>query len=195
MQAELQSAHVHGRDRRTLIEEVLKDYTDESGVVSCDLAEAEGRIIESHFPIEDTFRFLCHPCHVAYDAGTRTSDVRGVCSVAAKAPRSSDGFHKLGKIQLWASRPHQINHRMIRAFLLLEQDGEVALSALREYCTRKLNIADFDGNYASMKTDASNAHGKVFFDNGTTVKMWPPAREEVDLHFSAHAICQTSASI
>lgn len=29
--AELQSAHVHGRDRRTLIETVLAGYTDEAG--------------------------------------------------------------------------------------------------------------------------------------------------------------------
>jgi len=44
--AELQSAHVHERDRRTLIEAVLKDHTDETGVVKCDLATAERRIIE-----------------------------------------------------------------------------------------------------------------------------------------------------
>jgi len=194
MQAELQSAHVHGRDRRTLIEAVLKDYTDESGVVSCDLAEAEGRIIESHLPIEDTFKFLCHPCHVAYDAGTRMLDVKRVRSVTAKAPHGNDGFRKLGRIQLWVSRPHQTNHRMIRAFLLLEQDGEVARSALKEYCTRELNMANFDGNYTSMKTDAGNSHGRVFFDDGTTVKMWPSAREEVALHFSGLATCRTSAS-
>lgn len=194
MQAELHSAHVHGRDRRTLIEAVLKDYTDDTGVVSCDLAAAESRIIESHLPIEDTFKFLCHLCHVAYDAGTRTSDVKRMRSIATKTLHNSDGFRKLGKIQLWASRPHQTNHRMIRAFLLLELDGEVTLPALKEYCTRELNVANFDGNYASMKTDAGHSHGRVFFDDGATVKMWPSAREEVDLHFSGHATCRTSAS-
>jgi len=77
---------------------------------------------------------------------------------------------------------------------LLEQDGEVARSALKEYCTRELNMANFDGNYTSMKTDAGNSQGRVFFDDGTTVKMWPSAREEVALHFSGLATCRTSAS-
>jgi hypothetical protein len=34
-----------------------------------------------------------------------------------------------------------------------------------------------------MKTDAGNAHGKVFLDDGTTVRIWPRAREEIDRHF------------
>ena len=104
------------------------------------------------------------------DAGTKTSDANRVRSVTARPPHDNDEFRKLGRIQLWASQTHQTNHRMIRAFLLLEQDGKVALSALKEYCTRELNMANFDGNYASMKTDAGNSHGRVFFDDGTTVK-------------------------
>ena len=181
--AELQSAHVHGRDRRTLIETVLAEYTDETGVVACDLAVSESRIIESHLPIEDTFKFLCHSCHVAYDSGTRTPVVKRGHPTSSMTPTSDDEFRKLGRIETWANRPGQVNHQIIRAFLLLEQDGEVHLSRLKQYCTQELHMANFDGNYASMKTDAGNAHGKVFLDDGTTVRIWPRAREEIDLHF------------
>ena len=44
-------------------------------------------------------------------------------------------------------------------------------------------MSNFYGNYANMKTDAGNAYGKVFLDDGTTVRIWPRAREEIDLHF------------
>jgi hypothetical protein len=181
--AELQSAHVHGRDRRTLIESVLAEYTDEAGMVACDLAVVESRIIQSHLPIEETFKFLCHPCHVTYDSGTGTRGLTREYSSPARTPTEDNEFRKLRKIKTWASRPHQINHQIIRAFLLLEQDGEVELSRLKQYCTQELHMADFQGNYASMKTDGGNAHGKVFLDDGTTVLIWPRAREEIDLHF------------
>src|SRR5215216_823699 len=181
--AELQSAHVHGRDRRTLIESVLAEYTDEVGMVACDLAVVESRIIESHLPIDETFKFLCHPCHLAYDSGTRTRGLTRGHPTSGRTPTEDDEFRKLSKIKRWASRPHQINHQIIRAFLLLEQDGEVELARLKQYCTKELHMADFQGNYASMKTDAGNAHGKVFLDDGTTVRIWPRAREEIDLHF------------
>ena len=64
-----------------------------------------------------------------------------------------------------------------------EQGGVVKRSLLKDYCTQKLGISGFDGAYASMKTDAGNAHGKVFFDDGDVVRMWPRVRVEVDKYF------------
>ena len=42
--AELQSAHVHGRDRRTIIEEILKQHTDDNQLISCSIEEVEQEI-------------------------------------------------------------------------------------------------------------------------------------------------------
>jgi hypothetical protein len=92
-------------------------------------------------------------------------------------------FPKLSRIRLWGRKPQQINHRIVRAFLQLERNGEVEYSNLRRHCTETLQILDFDGHYASMKTDAGNSHGKVFFNEGAKVKMWDRVRKEVDLHF------------
>ncbi|MBI1216485.1 MAG: hypothetical protein GC185_11795 [Alphaproteobacteria bacterium] len=65
---ELQSAHVHERNRRKLVEQVLLRYVvDDEGRVSCDIAQAEREIQELHLPVADTFRFLCAACHLAYD--------------------------------------------------------------------------------------------------------------------------------
>jgi len=179
--AELQSAHVHGHERRTLIEKVLLKYADEQGTISCVPDEIETRILEAHLPIEHTFKFICQACHAQYDAGSgRPENERGSL---AKTSSIDGDFPKLSKIKLWANRPGQINHRIIRAFLFLERNAEVEYSELRRYCTENLQISNFHGHYASMKTDAGNSHGRVFFNEGSKVKIWDRVRKEIDAFF------------
>jgi hypothetical protein len=63
---ELDSAHVHGRGRRTIIEEILSGY-EITGVVRCDIRVVEQQILDAHGDISDAFRFLCKKCHIIYD--------------------------------------------------------------------------------------------------------------------------------
>jgi len=63
---ELQSAHKHGKERKTLIFEVLKKY-DKGSYFDVDLEKCESEIIELHYPIEQVFYFLCDDCHRKYD--------------------------------------------------------------------------------------------------------------------------------
>lgn len=93
-------------------------------------------------------------------------------------------FKKLHKIKDWAAKPWQINHKIIAAFLFLERQGKVERSLLKRYCIENLRISTFEGNFASMKTDSAHSHGKIFYEENSRVKIWEPARKEIDLHFA-----------
>ena len=167
--AELHSAHVDGRKRREIIELELQQFMDEHAIVSCSLQEIESKILEAHLPVEHTFRFLCQTCHVRYDSGNYQPKSGQIVHMESA---SIDGdFPKLSRIGRWASRPQQFNHKIVRAFLQLERNGDVEYSTLKMHCTEILHVPGFDGHYASMKTDAGNSHGKVFFNEGSKVKV------------------------
>ncbi|ALZ75383.1 hypothetical protein [Rheinheimera sp. F8] len=63
----LESAHVHGRDRNDIIESILsQDSID--GIVSVNIEKFEERFIEEHQPLEKSILILCRECHRKYDA-------------------------------------------------------------------------------------------------------------------------------
>jgi hypothetical protein len=68
----LEAAHIHGRGRRDLIEEVLARYLQD-GIVRCDLKTTEQEILELHYPLADSFKFICKPCHTRYDTKRNAS--------------------------------------------------------------------------------------------------------------------------
>ena len=183
LEKELHSAHIHGSGRRTIVEDVLSTF-DNNGTIKCDIELAEQKILEAHLPIEKSFKFLCHPCHVAYD-----SKVENVTHARIKnMTPSSEEFGKISRIRLWANRPHQDNHKMISAYLYLERKGKVSLSDFKKICTSQSEfpqfyVPTFDGHYPSMKTDKGNSHGKVFYDQNGIVSIWPIVREEIQTHF------------
>jgi len=83
----------------------------------------------------------------------------------------------LKRIPVWALHPEQYCHKIIRGFFLCEkQYGEVLLDELENICSNKdfpeLYVPTFRNNYSQMKLDAVKTYGKVFEDNGTTVKIW-----------------------
>ncbi|MBP2033418.1 hypothetical protein J2Z42_002121 [Clostridium algifaecis] len=82
------------------------------------------------------------------------------------------------KIPVWANREKQNNHKLIKAFLKIEEEqGVVSYEELMERCSNSTKypdtyVSDFRGNFAQMKTDASNSHGKVFIVEGDKVEIW-----------------------
>ena len=179
---ELHSAHVRGSGRRYIIESVLLQHTNAIGIISCSIEQVEDEIVQAHQPVEQTFRFLCHSCHVRYDGEGRNEGENGI--VEDGQVMIDGNFKKLARIELWAKRPNQYNHKIVRAFLSLERNGRVEYSAFKRYCAENLKVPGFDGHYASMKTYAGNSHGKVFYNEGSQVRMWDRVRKDVDKYFA-----------
>lgn len=84
----------------------------------------------------------------------------------------------INRIPRWAKNPQQYNHKILRAFFELQQElGRVTVDALRNRCSDpsghpKTYVPHFDNNFAQMKFDNGNSHGKVFEENNGIITLW-----------------------
>lgn len=98
---------------------------------------------------------------------------------------TSQEFKKLNRIKLWAERPHQHNHHIVKAYLDLAQGGDsVEYAEFREQCEKRFGLQRFEGHLASMMTDAGNAHGKVFYRAQDKIHVWPQVLAEIHKYFN-----------
>ena len=76
------------------------------------------------------------------------------------------------RLTLWANNPHQINSRILNAYLTLKRSGE------RQITVGMLKVeygeANFNTNFVQMRNIAANNHGKVFELSGELVEIWQP---------------------
>lgn len=66
-QNNLDSAHVHGRERNVIIDLILSEYMS-SGVAKVEIEQFEARFKEEHQPLEKSILILCRNCHRQYDS-------------------------------------------------------------------------------------------------------------------------------
>ncbi len=86
------------------------------------------------------------------------------------------------RIPIWAMKPNQYNHKIIRAFFTAEDiASNVTLTMLERLCSDKkhaeLYVPTFRNNYSQMKLDGPKSHGKVFEDDGENVWIWNEIEE------------------
>lgn len=83
----------------------------------------------------------------------------------------------------WAQKKHQINHKIICAYLIcMEKDGIATIESMRRLCSQvnsDLYVRTFNTNYANMKTESAHSHGKVFEDDGHNVWLWEAIEADV----------------
>ena len=91
-----------------------------------------------------------------------------------KEKNSNDTGRANRRIPRWARHPEQINSTIVWSFFQAEAEtGKVTKSQMRQLCKQRgLSEQLFNSNYACMITDAGNAHGKVFEDDGENVWIW-----------------------
>lgn len=90
------------------------------------------------------------------------------------------------RIPKWAIKPHQNNHKIVRAYIELENEiGRVLLEELEERCSDKVDheetyVKDFKGNFNQMKIDSPKSHGKVFeIENGYVI-IWSEIKDTLN---------------
>ena len=81
------------------------------------------------------------------------------------------------RIPVWAVKPNQYNHKIIRAyFMAVTATGRATIDAMERLCSDENNpelyVPTFKNNYSQMKFDRPKSHGKVFEDDGETVTIW-----------------------
>ena len=82
--------------------------------------------------------------------------------------RAVDIFHNgkaLRRIPKWAERKEQINHQIIKAYFMCEEDFVSSRSKMKEVFLKNVKNAtswQFETNLNSMSTDKGNSHGEVF---------------------------------
>ncbi len=99
----------------------------------------------------------------------------------ARSPRPNywnEWGKAITRIPRWARNPQQNNHKILKAWLELQREmGKVTLDALRARCSNptaypSTYVPHFDSNYAQMKFDTGNSHGKVFEEQNGFVEIW-----------------------
>ena len=88
----------------------------------------------------------------------------------------------LQRIPMWALKPNQYNHKIIKAYFMSIDIAEHAtLMMMERLCSNKdrpdLYVPTFRINYAQMKLDGPKSLGKVFEDDGDRVWIWDEVEE------------------
>lgn len=102
-----------------------------------------------------------------------------------------DYFYKkaLKKIPMWAQKPYQDNHKIIRAFFKAYHrfDEPPTKDMIRELCDTDSTcyVDNFQATYSSLKADGPTTNGKVFIDDGIYVQIWEEV-EDVLLKFEKY---------
>lgn len=82
------------------------------------------------------------------------------------------------RIPKWALKPQQNNHKIIKAFLMIQSEKKfVSIDELENRCSNaeefpETFVRDFKGNFAQMKIDSPKSHGKVFETENGQVLVW-----------------------
>lgn len=120
-------------------------------------------------------------CMRSYIARTfeKASQAYNPKTVAKQSEDATKDFYgkALNRIPVWALKPDQYNHKIIKAyFTAVNITGTATISMMERLCSEKehpeLYVPTFKNNYSQMKLDGPKSHGKVFEDNGDEVWIW-----------------------
>jgi len=93
-------------------------------------------------------------------------------------------FKVQNRIPRWFKNPHQINSRILIAYMeLLENNKSVSYHKLESSCS---SIETFQNNYVQMKSFGERNHAKVFEEAGGRITLWEPVRKFVKVEYDKY---------
>lgn len=183
----LEAAHIKGKGRKDIVKKVFDSFKRDGDVVECDLTHIETAILKEHYPIKNSFKFLCRACHREYDR--EVVNETGIKEQKHRQKkRNTSEFEKLHKIEIWAKKTHQSNHKIIRTYLTLSpnNNGVSINSFIGELQNRQIsegNKEKIKGHLSSMKTDSGKSHGKCFYEENGKLFLYNVVYKEVTKWF------------
>jgi len=184
-QRELQSAHRHGMERKKIIENVLEKYI-EMKTTGIDLELIEKEILEMHYPIESTFRFLCMECHKKYDSKQSLHEDNDITLTIEEEDEITKEYSEIGKdevtkvinrIPLWLKNGNQINSTILITYLRIRENND---NILIDDLKKATKLGDkFESNFDQMRYISKNNHAKVFQVQDGKIELWNKVREYI----------------
>ncbi len=93
-------------------------------------------------------------------------------------------FKVYSRVPGWFQKPHQINSRILIAYMeLLGDDNSVPQYKLESSCR---SIKTFKNNYTQMKCFGEKNHAKVFEESGNRITLWEPVRGFVKKEYAQY---------
>lgn len=140
---ELEAAHIHGRDRKTIVHEILGSYLD-GKAYRVDLDAFERRLDAAHSPIDNVVLFLCPECHRAYDHGGQGGSIPNEAASEGKpntvTPEVTTGLSVADKPLDISPKPGESNKAYVtRVFEQLYREGCISDYELNRLCSRDAN--------------------------------------------------------
>lgn len=135
---------------------------------------------------KDTENTAIETCMRWYIAKTfeKASHVYNPKTVARQNEDTNKDFYgkAIQRIPIWAVKPNQYNHKIIRAyFKAVAATGRATIDMMERLCSDENNlelyVPTFKNNYSQMKLDGPKSHGKVFEDDGDSVWIWSEVEE------------------
>lgn len=135
---------------------------------------------------KDTENVAIETCMRWYIAKTfeKASQVYNPKTVARQNEDTNKDFYgkAIQRIPIWAVKPNQYNHKIIRAyFKAVAATGRATIDMMERLCSDENNlelyVPTFKNNYSQMKLDGPKSHGKVFEDDGDSVWIWSEVEE------------------
>lgn len=128
---------------------------------------------------------ICMKWYIAKTFEKASQDYNPKVAAKKAADESNDYYGKaIRRIPVWALKPTQYNHKIIRAYFeAVDISGQATITMMERLCSDKehqeLYVPTFKNNYSQMKIDGPKSHGKVFEDDGENVWIWSEVEESI----------------